>query len=432
MTNQKANGWALMPFVLFLLLFIGTGVITGDFYKLPVVIAIMIAAVVALAMNRKESLTSKIERFAKGAGNIDIMMMVFIFILAGGFSESAKGMGAVKATVNVALTIIPENLLVVGLFLIAAFISLAMGTSMGTIAALGPIGAGISGQTDLSMALTLAAVIGGAMFGDNLSIISDTTIAAVRTQQTQMRDKFKVNFMIVLPAAIITCLILFFVTMGNVSHVTSGSYTIIKLLPYVLVLVAALLGLNVFIVLGGGIVLSGIIGLADGSYHITSFLKTITDGMFGMSELVFLAIFIGGTVELISYNGGISFLLNIFTKRISTKKGAEFGIAGLVSATNLSTANNTISIITAGPLAKQIADEYGIDRRKSASLLDIFSCSIQGLIPYGAQALTAAKIGSISPVSLVGYSFYPILIALCGMGAILIGYPKRLSKNKGE
>ncbi|SDM93846.1 putative methionine transporter, NhaC family (TC 2.A.35.1.-) [Fictibacillus solisalsi] len=421
---KKGSGLALLPLVIFLVLFIGSGLITGDFYKMPVVVAILVAAAAALLMNRKETLNSKIERFAKGAGHIDIIIMVFIFILAGGFSEAAKGMGAVEATVNIALSVVPENFLIVGLFVIGAFISLSMGTSMGTIAALAPIGAGISGQTDIPMALTMAAVVGGAMFGDNLSIISDTTIAAVRTQQTQMRDKFKVNFFIVLPAAIVTCVILFIVTMGSNSGVSADSFQAVKILPYVGVLLAALLGMNVFVVLSGGIILAGVIGLADGAYTLSAFLKTITDGMFGMSELVFLALLIGGTVELIRYNGGIQYLLDVLTKNLRTKKGAEFGIAGLVSATNLSTANNTISIITAGPLAKQISDRYGIDKRKSASLLDIFSCAVQGLIPYGAQMLTAAKIGSISPVSLLPYSFYPILIAVCGVIAILIGYPK--------
>lgn len=430
MNREKGSAMALLPLVIFLGLFIGSGLITGDFYKMPVVVAIMIAAVVAIMMNRKETLNAKIERFSKGAGHIDIIIMVFIFILAGGFAAAAEKMGAVDATVNLALSVIPQNLLIVGLFVIGAFISLAMGTSMGTIAALAPIGAGISGQTDISMALCMASVVGGAMFGDNLSVISDTTIAAVRTQQTQMRDKFKVNFFIVLPAAIVTCLILFFVTMGSNSEVPSKSYELLKILPYIGVLVAALAGLNVFAVLTGGIVLAGVIGLADGSYTLASFLKTITDGMFGMSELVFLALFIGGTVELIRYNGGIQFLLNMLTKRIKTKKGAEFGIAGLVSLTNLSTANNTISIITAGPLAKQISDQYKIDKRKSASLLDIFSCSIQGLIPYGAQMLTAAKIGSISPVTLLTYSFYPVLIAVCGIIAILINYPKLSPRSK--
>lgn len=318
--SKKGNALALLPLVIFLVLFIGSGVITGDFYKMPVVVAILVAAAAALLMNRKETLNRKIERFAKGAGHLDIIIMVFIFILAGGFSAAAKGMGAVESTVNLALSVVPENFLIVGLFVIGAFISLSMGTSMGTIAALAPIGAGISGQTDIPMALSMAAVVGGAMFGDNLSIISDTTIAAVRTQQTQMRDKFKVNFFIVLPAAIVTCVLLCIVTMGSHSSVSADSFQAVKILPYVGVLIAALLGMNVFVVLSGGIILAGVIGLVDGAYTLSAFLKTITDGMFGMSELVFLALLIGGTVELIRYNGGIQYLLDVLTKNIRTKK----------------------------------------------------------------------------------------------------------------
>lgn len=423
MQIEKGNAWALLPLGVFLALFIGSGVITGDFYKLPVVVAIIVAAIVALLMNRKESLTNKIERFAKGAGHIDIMLMVFIFILAGAFSQSSKEMGAVEATVNLAMSVIPQNLLIVGLFMIGAFISLAMGTSMGTIAALAPIGIGISSQTDISVTLSMAAVVGGAMFGDNLSIISDTTIAAVRTQQTEMIDKFKTNFLIVLPAAILTAIILIFISTGSTASVDRDSFSVVKIIPYVAVLVTALAGMNVFVVLLTGTLLAGVIGFADGSFTLTTFLKAITDGMYGMTELVFLTLFIGGTVELIRYNGGIQFILHFLTKNISSKKGAEFSIAGLVSLTNFATANNTISIITAGPLANQIAEKYEIDKRKSASLLDIFSCSVQGMIPYGAQVLTAAKLAGISPISLLPYSFYPILIAVCGAIAVVIGFP---------
>ncbi|MFC3883916.1 Na+/H+ antiporter NhaC family protein [Bacillus songklensis] len=420
-----------MPLVIFLALFVGSGVITGDFYKMPVLVAILIAATVSLIMNRKETLTTKVERFAAGAGHPDIIIMTFIFILAGAFSETAKGMGAVESTVNLALSVLPPSFLVVGLFVIGAFISLSMGTSMGTIAALAPIGVGISAETDISMALSMAAVIGGAMFGDNLSFISDTTIAAVRTQQTEMKDKFKTNFFIVLPAAILTCIILIAVTMGNHSEVAAESFDWVKILPYVGVLITALLGFNVLAVLTGGTVLAGVIGLADGSYTLSNLFPKVTEGILGMAELVILALLIGGMVEIIKYNGGIDYLLNLMTRNIKSKKGAEFGIAGLVSLTNFSTANNTISIIFTGPLAKNIADQYEIDKRKSASLLDIFSCGVQGLIPYGAQILTAAKLAAISPISVLPYSFYPILIAICGVISILIGFP-RFSAIKKE
>ncbi|MCP3741901.1 Na+/H+ antiporter NhaC family protein [Rossellomorea sp. BNER] len=428
MEKQQGKLVALLPLLVFILLFLGSGMITGDFYSMPILVAIIIAAIVALIMNRKETFSNKMERFASGAGNPDIMVMVFIFILAGAFSSAADGMGAVDSTVNLALSILPENLLIVGLFIIGAFISLSMGTSTGTIAALAPIGVGISGETEISLALSMATIIGGAMFGDNLSFISDTTIAAVRTQKTKMKDKFKVNFFIVLPAAIITVILLFILTFGHESTVTPEAYNWLKVIPYVGVLIAALAGMNVFGVLIGGIILTGIIGMSDGSYSLTKFLGAITDGITGMAEIVILTLLIGGVVELIRYNGGIQYLLDLTTKKIRSKKGAEFAIAGLVSSTNFSTANNTISIITTGPLARELSENYKIDKRKSASILDIFSCSVQGIIPYGAQALIAAEVAGISPVSLVPYGFYPILIAICGAIAIWINYP-RFSKE---
>ncbi|MFJ7185030.1 Na+/H+ antiporter NhaC family protein [Lysinibacillus xylanilyticus] len=421
---KKENPWALIPFVVFLILFIGSGVITGDFYAFPVIVAISISGAVALAMNRKESFAQKVDIFCKGAGNLNVMLMVIIFLLAGAFSEVAKGMGAVDSTVNFALSVVPPSLLVVGLFIIACFISLSMGTSVGTIVALAPIGVGISGHIDLPMALVMAAIVGGSMFGDNLSFISDTTITAVRSQGAQMKDKFKVNFWIVLPAAIVTSIILGVITMGETGQVEHLSYSWIKIVPYVLVIILALAGMNVFLVLATGIVLAGAVGLADGSYQLLSLFQKIGEGMSGMYEMAFLAILIAGMVEVIKFNGGIDFLLHLATRRIKSKKGAEFGIAGLVGLTNLSTANNTIAILIAGPLAKNIADQYGIEPRKSASILDIFSCTIQGILPYGAQFLAAASVAGISPVSMLQYSFYPILIGICGIIAILIGYPK--------
>ncbi|MFJ6411851.1 MULTISPECIES: Na+/H+ antiporter NhaC family protein [Terribacillus] len=428
---KNANPWALIPFIVFLVLFIGSGIITGDFYNFPVIVAITIAAGVALAMNRRESLTKKVDIFCKGAGNANVMLMVIIFILAGAFSEVAKGMGAVESAVNLTTSVVPQNLLVVGLFVIACFISLSMGTSVGSIVALAPIGVGISDQTSLSMALVMGAIVGGSMFGDNLSFISDTTITAVRTQGAQMKDKFKVNFWIVLPAAIVTSIILGFLAMGESAQVDHISYNWIKIVPYVLVIVFALIGMNVFLVLVLGIVLAGAVGLIDGSYHFMSLMQQIGDGMAGMYEIAFLAILIAGMVEIIKFNGGIDYILHLATRRIKTKKGAEFSIAGLVSLTDVSTANNTISILITGPLAKNIADQYGIEPRKSASILDLFSCSIQGLLPYGAQLLTAATVAGISPISIIPYSFYPIMVGICGIIAILIGYPKK-KNTSGE
>ncbi|MCL6571767.1 MAG: Na+/H+ antiporter NhaC family protein [Bacillus sp. (in: Bacteria)] len=422
--DKKRNPWALIPFAVFLILFIGSGIITGDFYKFPVLVAIVIAGAVALAMNRKATFNDKVEIFTKGAGNSNIILMVVIFLLAGAFSEVAKGMGAVDSTVNLALSIIPQNLLMVGVFIIACFISLSMGTSVGTIVALAPIGVGISEQTDITLALSMAAVIGGAMFGDNLSIISDTTIAAVRTQGTKMKDKFKVNFLIVLPAAIITCAILGILTMGEQANISQHSFSWLEILPYIGVLITALAGVNVFLVLSFGIVFAGTIGLVDGSYHFMEFIQKINVGMAGMYEISFLAILIAGMVAVIKHNGGIDYLLFKLTRNIKSKKGAEFSIAALVGLTDLSTANNTISIIITGPLAKDIAEKYKIDPRKSASLLDLFSCCIQGLIPYGAQLLVAAGVAGISPVSILPYSYYPLLIGVFGLLAILTDFPR--------
>ncbi|QCJ41079.1 Na+/H+ antiporter NhaC family protein [Bacillus sp. S3] len=435
-TKKEKQGslLALLPLLIFVLLFIGTGIITKDFSKMPLSVAIIIAGAIALMMNRKESLTKKIDIFCKGAGHPNIILMCIIFILAGAFAGVAKGMGAVESTVNLGLSLLPENLLMVGLFIIGCFISTSMGTSMGTVVALAPIGIGIAEQTGIPMALAMATVIGGAMFGDNLSMISDTTIAAVRTQNTNMKDKFKTNFFIVLPGAILTAIILGVITAGNQASVGGEHpYEMIKVLPYLAVLVTALLGVNVLIVLIGGTIFAGIIGIAYGSYSFTEFLQAVAQGVISMEDLAIVALMIGGVVEIIKHNGGIEYLLHFISSRIKSKKGAEFGIAGLVSAADIATANNTISIVMAGPLAKEIADEYEIDPRKSASLLDIFSSCWQGIVPYGGQFLVAAGLASISPVSIMPYSFYPVLLGICGVIAILIGYPKyRKPMNAAE
>lgn len=429
---KKGSFSALFPLLIFVLLFVGTGAISGDFSNMPLNVAIIIASAVALIMNKKEKLSTKIDIFTKGAGHPNIMLLAVIFILAGAFAETAKGMGAVESTVNMGLTFIPSNLLMVGLFVVGCFISLSMGTSMGTVAALAPIGIGIAEQTGIPLALAMGTVIGGAMFGDNLSMISDTTIAAVRTQQTKMSDKFKTNFLIVLPAVIVSAIILWFVTSGNsVENLGEYSYEFIKVVPYLAVLIVALLGVNVLIVLLGGTIFAGIIGLVDGSYTLTGFIKAVSQGVINMEDLAIVAILIGGMIGIIQHNGGIQWLLNFVTSKIKTKKGAEFGIAGLVSVTDLATANNTISIIITGPLAKNIADEYQIDPRKSASILDIFSSSWQGLVPYGGQMLVASGLAAISPFSILAYSYYPITILICGIIAILIGFP-RFERNKGK
>ncbi|MFD2627629.1 Na+/H+ antiporter NhaC family protein [Oceanobacillus kapialis] len=428
--TTKGNLFALLPLFIFVLLFIGTGVISGDFSNMPLNVAIIIASAFALAMNRKEKLSNKIDIFAKGAGHPNIILMAVVFVMAGAFAQTARDMGAVDATVNLGLSVIPSNLLMVGLFVVGCFISVSMGTSMGTVAALAPIGIGIAEQTGIPIALAMGTVIGGAMFGDNLSMISDTTIAAVRTQKTKMSDKFKTNFFIVLPGAIVTAILLWVVTAGaQIDTIGDYSFDIVKVLPYIGVLVAALAGVNVLVVLTGGILFAGIIGLADGSYTLSGFVQAVSQGIINMEDIAIVALLIGGMIGIIQHNGGIQWLLNFVTSRIKTKKGAELGIAGLVSATDIATANNTISIIVTGPLAKNISDEYAIDPRKSASILDIFAGGWQGIVPYGGQMLAAAGLAAISPISILTYSFYPIAIILCGIVAILIGFPK-FKENK--
>ncbi|MFR9071012.1 MAG: Na+/H+ antiporter NhaC family protein, partial [Paraclostridium sp.] len=416
---KKGNPLALLPLVIFLILFVGSGIITGDFYKMPALVAFLVAGGVALLFNKKESLETKMNVFCKGAGDNNIILMVIIFLLAGAFSSVAKAMGGVDSTVNLSLSILPSNLLVAGLFIIGCFISISMGTSVGTIAALSPIALGIAQKTGMPVPLVIGAVVGGAMFGDNLSMISDTTIAAVRTQGCELKDKFKVNFLIVLPAAIATAILLTLVTLG---YKSAGSqtyeYEIIKVLPYILVLTGALLGVNVFALLGGGILFAGIIGLFSKSFDLLGLIGAVSEGMAGMYELSLLVLVVGGVVALIKFNGGIDYILYFITSKIKSKKGAEFGIAALVSVIDLCTANNTIAIVTAGPLAKDIADKYDIDPRKTASILDIFSSCWQGVIPYGAQLLTAAGIAGISPVEILGYLYYPGLMFLCGIASI--------------
>lgn len=427
--TKKGNAWALFPLLLFMLLFLGVGIISGDFTTMPLNVAITITVIVALLMNRKEKFATKIEVFTKGAGHSNIILMMLIFILAGAFSTTTEKMGGVTSTVNLGLSLIPENLIIVGLFIICMFVSISMGTSVGTVAAIAPVGFGFAQATDVSEALAMATVVGGAMFGDNLSMISDTTIAAVRTQHTKMKDKFKVNFRIVLPGAILTIVVLFFLTNGiSMDHSKSYDFQLVKVIPYLLVLILALVGVNVIIVLIGGTVLSGIIGLIDGSFGWKGLLSAVSKGIIGMEDIAMIALLIGGLVGLIQHNGGIDWLLNVVRGRVKSKRGAEIGIASLVSVADIATANNTISIIMSGPLAKNIADEYDVDPRKSASILDIFGGCFQGLLPYSPQVISAAGVAGISPFLLVPYSIYPIMLGVCGLIAILIGYPKL--KNK--
>lgn len=428
---KKGNAWALLPLLLFVLLFLGVGIVSGDFTTMPLNVAITITVIVALLMNRKESFAKKVEVFTKGAGHSNIILMMLIFILAGAFSTTAEKMGGVTSTVNLGLSLIPQNLIIVGLFVICMFVSISMGTSVGTVAAIAPVGFGFAQATDVPAALAMATVVGGAMFGDNLSMISDTTIAAVRTQRTKMSDKFRVNFKIVLPGAILTIIILFLLTNGiSIDHAKNYDYNLFKVIPYLLVLILALIGVNVIIVLIGGTALAGVIGLIDGSFGWKGLLSAVSKGIIGMEDIAMIALLIGGLVGIIQHNGGIDWLLQFVCSKVKSKRGAELGIASLVSAADISTANNTISIIMAGPLAKNIADEYDVDPRKSASILDIFGGCFQGLLPYSPQVISAAGVAGISPFLLVPYSIYPILLGVCGLVAIILRVPRLDHKSK--
>ena len=423
----KANFWALVPLFIFLGIYLITSLIVKDFYKVPITVAFVISSVVAIGMTRGEKLSERVSRFSAGASDPNIMLMLWIFILAGSFAQSAKAMGAIDATVNLALQILPDNLLLGGIFIAACFISLSVGTSVGTIVALTPVAVGIADKTGVELPFMVAIVVGGAFFGDNLSFISDTTIAATKTQECQMKDKFKVNSMIVLPAALFV--LIFYIIEGWHIQVPAHLAPIewIKVIPYMVVLGTAIAGMNVMLVLLLGIGITGGIGLCNSSFDIFGYFGAMGNGITGMGELIVITLLAGGMLEMIRYNGGIAYIIERLTRRVNSKRLAELCIAGLVCLANLCTANNTIAIITTGPIARNIAGRFGVDKRKSASILDTFSCFVQGIIPYGAQMLIAAELAGISPLSIIRYLYYPILIGICGLLAILLRYPRHYS-----
>ena len=430
-TMKKGHFWALLPILVFLVLFIGSGVITGDFYAMPAAVGFLIALIVAFLMNPKEKFSKKLEIMARGAGDENIMIMCLIFILAGAFSGAVKAAGGAESTVNFGLSILPSNIAVVGLFLIGCFISTSMGTSVGTIVALSPIAVGISQKAGIAMPICLGAVVCGAMFGDNLSMISDTTIAAVRTQGGDMKDKFRENFKIVLPAAIITLVIFLLITRNAAYKIDEPlPYDFMRIVPYLVVLVGALVGLNVILVLVSGTVLSLIVGLCYGDFTFMEIFGVIGSGMESMFEITVISILVGGVVALIKHNGGIDWILNIIRSHIKSKKGAQVGIAALSGLVDVSTANNTVAIVIAGPIAKEISDEFNITPRRTASLLDIFTSVFQGLIPYGAQMLAAAEAGALSPIAIIPYCFYPVLMGISALVFILLGIGDRAKKPK--
>lgn len=425
--RHAPNGWALLPLAVFLFSYLVVSLWAGDFYKMPITVAFVLSSVVAIALSKGGKLSHRIEQFCRGAANSNIMLMVLIFILAGAFAQTAKSMGAVDATVNLAMSILPENLLAAGIFIAACFISLSVGTSVGTIVALAPVAVGIAQKTGMPDALMLGVVVSGAMFGDNLSFISDTTIVATRTQGCKMSDKFKVNIRIALPIAFLTGIL--YVLLGNQAAEAYQPQTIewIKVIPYLVVLVTAVCGVHVMLVLLLGILLSGLVGLGTGSFDVWGWNAAMGSGITNMGELIIVTLLAGGMLEMIRYNGGIDWIIVKLTSRIHSSKGAEGSIAALVCFANLCTANNTIALIMSGPIAKDIADKFRVDPRRSASILDIFSCFIQGIIPYGAQLLMASGLGNVSPIEIMGYLYYPYLLGAGAVVAILAGYPKKYS-----
>ena len=418
--NQKGNAAALLPIAIFLVVFLGSGIVTGDFYAMPAIVAFLIALCVAFLQNKSLSFNDKIAVISKGVGDENIITMSLIFLCAGGFSGAVTAAGGVESTVNLGLSILPSNFAVVGLFVIGCFISVSMGTSMGTIAALAPIAVGISEKTGFPMAICIGAVMCGAMFGDNLSMISDTTIAAVKTQGCEMKDKFKENFLIVLPAAIITIIAFFVLTSNGQYQVTEElTYNILRVIPYILVLVGALIGVNVFVVLIGGTLVSLLVGVCTGAMELNQVFSAVGDGVMGMYDITVISIVVACIVSLVKEHGGIHYILNFIKTRINGKRGAEFGIAALALLVDMCTANNTVAIVMAGPIAKEISDEFGVDKKRSASLLDIFSSVGQGLIPYGAQLLSAATLTALTPFDIMPYLYYPILMAVSAVCFIL-------------
>ncbi|MBQ4056566.1 MAG: Na+/H+ antiporter NhaC family protein [Bacteroidaceae bacterium] len=425
--KKKPSLWALSPLFVFLCLYLVTSLLVNDFYKVPITVAFLISSIYAIGITHGLSINDRVMQFSMGAANKNVMLMIWIFILAGAFAQSAKDIGAIDATVNLTLQFLPGNLLLAGFFLAACFISLSIGTSVGTVVALVPVIAGIAEKTGMDMAFMTAIVVGGAFFGDNLSFISDTTIAATRTQGCAMKDKFKVNFRIVLPAALLV--LGYYVYRGFGMEVPHESYPIewLKVLPYLVVLVTAFIGLNVAIVLVLGILSTGLVGLCTGSIGVFDWFSSMGNGMTGMGELIIVTLLAGGMLELIRFNGGVDYIIQLLTRKINGKRGAELCIGALVAIANVCTANNTIAIITVGPLANEIATKYQVDKRKSASILDTFSCVVQGMIPYGAQMLMAAKLASLSPLSIIEYLYYPMGILVMSLFSIMARWPKKYS-----
>ncbi|MFI3278864.1 MAG: Na+/H+ antiporter NhaC family protein [Rikenellaceae bacterium] len=424
---NRPSPLALLPLLLFFTLYLVVSIAIGDFYKMPITVAFIVASAVAIAQTQKEELFDRIKIFSKGASDHNIMLMVWIFILAGAFAHSAKQMGAVDATVNLAMQLLPSNMLLVGVFIAACFISFAVGTSVGTVVALVPIATALAPKIGIEVPYITAIIVGGAFFGDNLSFISDTTIAATQSQGCSTSDKFKVNIRIILPAAVISALLyLFQGSELNYSEIPEV-VNIPLIIPYLCVIILALTGINVMLVLGIGTLLTGVIGVITGTLPLWSYTQALGAGVASMGELIIITMLAGGLLELIRHNGGLQYLINIITKHTTNKKIAEFSISALVGVANLCTANNTVAIITTGSITRDIAKRFDIDPRRTASILDTTSCFVQGVLPYGAQLLMAAQLSGTLPTSMIPYLYYPMLVGLSIILAIAFRYPRKFA-----
>lgn len=436
MSNKKGL-LALSPLFLLIVLIVAFTVYSVDAShkdtNLSLTVAFMISSIYAVAISGGMPIKSRVDTYSKGAGANNLMLMLWIYVLAGSFAASAKAMGAVDATVNLALSILPASMILPGLFLAACFISAAIGTSVGTVVALVPIAAGLAHSMDVNIGMMTAIIVGGAYFGDNLSFISDTTVVATQTQNCKMSDKFRVNSLIVVPAAVIVLAIYAVMGIGLQAPTDIPEVEYIKVLPYLVVLVTAVAGMNVMAVLTMGTLLCGVIGVSSqllggtGGYDLFGWFSAMGNGIIGMGELVIIAMMAGGMLEIIRENGGINYIIDKITAHVSNKRGAELSIAALVSMVNVCTANNTVAILTVGNIAKKIGDKFGVDNRKAASILDTFSCAVQGLIPYGVQMLLAAGLANLSPMDILPYLYYPLAIGIAALFSILFRYPKRYS-----
>lgn len=426
--EKELPGWfALTPLAVFLLVYLVSSIVAGDFYKIPIASAFLVASVYALAICKGKNIEERVAVFSRGAGDRNVLLMIWIFVLAGAFAAIAKEIGAIDAAVDITLKIMPGKFLYAGLFLAACFISMSIGTSVGTIVALVPIATGVAAEIGVSTSFIVAIIVGGSFFGDNLSFISDTTIAATRSQGCSMADKFKVNFAVVLPAAALVT-IFYLIKGADVSYVPEVQHVkLFMLIPYIMIVVMALLGVNVLLVLVAGIAVCAFIGFAFEGLCWTCWLESMGRGIAGMGDLIIVTMLAGGVLEIIRDGGGLDFLITKMTARIKGKRGAEASIALLVSVANFCTANNTIAIITTGHIARNITEKYNLDPRKSASILDTFSCLVQGIIPYGAQMLMASGLAAVSAVSILEYLYYPLAMGLCAIVSILFRLPRRYS-----